>query len=216
MVVNKLLTKVNFTKQKSPRKIKYIVIHYVGATGGARNNCIYYENVYRGASAHYFIGHANENASIWQCVEDNDVAWHCGAKKYYHNECRNSNSIGIELCCHKDSKGNWYFDKETLDMAVEFVKEKMKEYHIPIENVVRHYDVTHKICPKPFVDSEKDWINFKRRLTMKEFTDAKEALEYLIKKGRISDKDYWLKTLDVVKQQEWIFIKWANDVMKVE
>lgn len=51
---------------------------------------------------------------------------------------------------------------------------------------------------------------------MKEFTDAKEALEYLIEKGRISDKDYWLKTLEVVKQQEWIFIKWANDVMKVE
>ena len=217
MLVNKLLTKVNFTKYSGIRQIKYIVIHYVGATGGAKNNCVHFYDTYIGASAHYFVGHASENAEIWQCVDDNDIAWHCGLTTglYKHKYCRNKNSIGIELCCHKDSSGNWYFDKETEQMAIALARAKMKEYNIPIENVIRHYDVTGKNCPQPYVKDKALWEKFKEALVVKEFTTVDEALNYLVERGRIGDKDYWLKTLDVVKQQEWVFIKWANDLAKV-
>lgn len=166
MLINKLLTKINF-RAASNRQIKYIVIHYVGATGGAKDNCLYFEKEYRGASAHYFVGHKGE---VWQCVEDKDVSWHCGADSYKHPEARNDNSIGIELCCRKDAKGNWYFEDATYTTAIELVKELMAKYNVPISNVIRHYDVTGKVCPEPFVSNKGKytWTGFKNALTAKE------------------------------------------------
>lgn len=159
MVINKLLTKANFKKGNN-RKIKYIVIHYVGAEGGAEANCKYFERFYRGASAHYFIGH---NGEVWQCVEDSNIAWHCGAVKYKHKECRNDNSIGIEMCCRKGS--NWYFEQATITSTIGLVKELMAKHNIPIENVIRHFDVTGKKCPEPYVRNNEDWEKFKAQLT---------------------------------------------------
>lgn len=117
MKINKLLTKVNY-KKATNRKIEYIVIHYVGATGGAEANCKYFHSIYRGVSAHYFVGHSGE---IWQCVEDSNISWHCGAVSYKHKYCRNSNSIGIELCCRK-SGSKWYFEDATVNAAIELTK----------------------------------------------------------------------------------------------
>jgi N-acetyl-anhydromuramyl-L-alanine amidase AmpD len=160
MEITKKLTKVNFQDKNSTKRIKYIVIHYVGATGGAKANCDYFYSEYRGVSAHYFVGHKGE---IWQCVDDADIAWHCGGKKYVHKYCRNSNSIGIEMCCRKDAKGNWYFEDATVKSTVELVQYLMKKYNIKIENVIRHYDVTGKKCPEPYVN-EARWANFKNML----------------------------------------------------
>lgn len=161
MIINKLLSLINFTKGNN-RKIKYLVVHYVGAEGGARDNCRYFEKFYRGASAHYFVGHAGE---VWQCVEDKDIAWHCGAKTYKHPEARNENSIGIEMCCRKRA-GNWYFEDATVSSTIGLVKELMAKYNIPEENVIRHYDVMGKICPAPYVynNTKHTWDNFKKAL----------------------------------------------------
>lgn len=175
MNINKKITKVNYQKGNN-RKIKYIVIHYVGATGGAEANCNYFQNFYRAASAHYFVGHQGE---VWQCVEDKDIAWHCGALKYKHNECRNANSIGIEMCCRKS--GNWYFEPKTIASTIDLVKELMARYNIPKENVIRHYDVTGKQCPEPYVRNIADWNSFKAQLvsTSKPTTAAKKTTEEL-------------------------------------
>ena len=78
-VINKLLTPYNFTDKNSTARVKYIVIHYVGALGGAKANCQYYAGRYIGASAHFFVGFDGE---IWQAVETEDIAWHCGANSY--------------------------------------------------------------------------------------------------------------------------------------
>jgi N-acetyl-anhydromuramyl-L-alanine amidase AmpD len=51
----------------------------VGALGGAKENCDYYAGGDRKALAHYFVGF---DGSIWQSVEDKDIAFHCGADKY--------------------------------------------------------------------------------------------------------------------------------------
>lgn len=161
MEINKLLTKVNY-RQGRNKLNKYIVIHYVGATGGAEANCRYFLSNYRGASAHYFVGHAGE---VWQCVEDKNIAWHCGAARYKHAYCRNENSIGIELCCKKNVSNNtWYFEEETVKAAIELTKELMAKYNIPIGNVIRHYDVTGKVCPEPYVRDSAAWETFKANL----------------------------------------------------
>lgn len=144
--------------------VSFLVFHYVGATGGAEANARYYGRTPGiGASAHYFVGHESEGAAIWQSVPEGDTAWHCGAKSYRHPTCRNANSIGIEMCCHQDAKGNWYIDEATLAAAAELGRDIMARYGIPMENVLRHYDVTGKLCPRPLIEENK-WTAFKARL----------------------------------------------------
>lgn len=146
--------------------VSYLVIHYVGASGGALNNVRYYGRTAEiQASAHYFVGHASEGAAVYASVAETDTAWHVGARKYVHPTCRNYNSIGIELCCHQDGAGLWYFDPETVEQGAALAREIMARYGIPLERVVRHYDVTGKICPAPFVRDPVAWENFKRKLT---------------------------------------------------
>ena len=96
------------------RTIDYIVFHYTGnAKDTAIANANYFMGANRNASAHYFV----DDISIYQSVDANDKAWHCGTKNtYYHNYCRNSNSIGIEMCC---TAGNYRVSDKTLENAAQ-------------------------------------------------------------------------------------------------
>lgn len=155
----------NYGKGRT-QPVRYLVIHYVGATGGARDNAYYYHSCRVEASAHYFVGHGSEGAAVYASVPEGDTAWHCGRAdgNYVHPECRNANSIGIELCCHRDKAGAWYFDAQTVDKAVALALDIMARYGIPVGRVVRHYDVTGKRCPGPWVDDPAAWAAFKARL----------------------------------------------------
>lgn len=172
--INKKISKLNFTNSnRSKKQIKYLVKHYVGATGGAKANADFFYHTYRGASAHFFVGHDGE---IWQVVEENDTAWHCGASSYKHKECRNSNSIGIELCVKKDKNGTWYYTKATEKAAIELFAYLMGKYEIDSSHVLRHYDVTGKICGEPDVRKEEStWKEFKQAL--KQYDADKEEEE---------------------------------------
>lgn len=156
----------NFTRGRA-EAIRYLVIHYVGATGGAKANARYYGSTPGiGASAHYFVGHGSEGGDIYASVSEGDTALHCGRTdgRYRHPECRNANSIGIELCCHKREDGTWYFDPETLEAGAELARDIMGRYKIPLDHVLRHYDVTGKVCPEPFVRDAGAWAEFRNRL----------------------------------------------------
>jgi N-acetyl-anhydromuramyl-L-alanine amidase AmpD len=162
----------NFTPYKG-RKITFIVIHYTGGTGTARANAKYYhDSADIGASAHYFVGHASEDGKIYRSVKDEDKAWHCGTPSgVYYSECRNTNSIGIEVACHNDTADktatskSWYFDTVTVDRLVELVRALMDKYYIDAAHVIRHYDVTRKLCPAMWVHDAAAWAKFKARLT---------------------------------------------------
>lgn len=207
---NRLITKTN-RKIRTDKKNEYIVIHYVGAVSSAKNNAKYFEKEWRGASAHYFV---DEN-SIWQVVEDKDDAWHIGTKKGYNNGARNWNSIGIELCCKNN--GNWYFEPQTIDNAVWLTKTLMKKYNIPIQNIYTHYQCTGKVCPEPFVRDQKQWQDFLSKLEEQEmFVDEEKALDYLVEKNHISNKEYWQKALAVTKNLNFLIIKYANTVRELE
>lgn len=180
MIINKLISNYNF-KVGTEKRIKYIVIHYVGALGDARANAKYYASGDKKASAHYFVGHAGD---VWQSVEDRNIAWHCGSLSYVHKECRNANSIGIEMCVRKTNKSSlsasdkdWYFEQATVDSTIELVKELMVKYNIDADHVVRHYDVTGKICPNPYVYnlSNHTWTQFKAALVNNIATEDKPA-----------------------------------------
>ncbi len=165
----------NYTKgRKQP--IKYIVVHYTANDGDtARNNGNYFSQPNRNASAHYFV---DENEII-QSVEDTDTAWHCGAKSYKHPKCRNDNSVGIEMCSEKDDKGQYYINQATQNRTIRLIKVLMGKYNIPIENVLRHYDVTGKICPEPFVRNQVQWLDFKKMLNEQKEGGADMIYNYM-------------------------------------
>ena len=171
MQIKQYLTPYNHNSGTVDR-IKYLVIHYVGATGGAQANCKYYAEADRSASAHYYV---DFDGSVWQSVEDKNIAWHCGAKSYVHAECRNANSIGIEMCvrnkCDQSSTSkDWYFEDATVQTAIALTKELMAKYGIAADHVIRHYDVTGKICPNPYVynHTQHTWEAFKAALVLEE------------------------------------------------
>lgn len=144
----------NFTPARSAA-VRYVVVHYTGNKGDtAKNNADYFaNNSGLEASAHYFV---DEN-EIWRSVPEEDTAWHCGSKAYVHPECRNANSIGVEVCMW-DKQGN--VRQGSIDRAALLVRELMEKYDIDVEHVVRHYDVTGKKCPAPMVEDETLWSGF--------------------------------------------------------
>lgn len=155
------------------QKIKYIVIHYTAGDGDtAQGNGSYFRNNRVQASAHWFV----DDTEAVLSVEEHFIAWHCGGSAYVHPECRNGNSIGVELCSRKDADGLYYFTQETVANAVTLVRELMKKYNVPPENVIRHYDVTGKICPAPFVGAGYDqWNEFKEEISMKRYDKLEDV-----------------------------------------
>ena len=156
----------NYGGTRNPYNIKYIVIHYTANDGDSDEaNANYFKGII-GASAHYFV----DNDSITQSVEDLSIAYSVGGKKLkggggsLHNIVTNSNSISIELC-DSVKNGKSDFTENTLKQASELVKMLMDKYNIPLDKVVRHHDVTGKICPKPFVEDINAWNSFKNRIS---------------------------------------------------
>lgn len=163
-----LITKINKTKRSTPMsKNGYIVVHFVGAVSSAKNNAMYFYDKDRQASAHYFV----DDNEIWQIVRTkNYSAWHCGGSRIstkgckYFGKCKNDNSIGIEMCCKKDSNGNLYISDKTIERTAKLVKWIMQSYGIPASHVIRHFDVTGKSCPGGYTTAAK-WKTLKTKLT---------------------------------------------------
>jgi N-acetylmuramoyl-L-alanine amidase CwlA len=203
--IKKNLTTINYTSGSGTSRIKYIVVHYTASPGDtALGETQYFKSVNRNASAHYFV----DDTSIYQCVEDKDISWHCGGGRQssmggaYYGLCKNSNSIGIEMCCKKRSTAtklatdtDWYITDATLKNTKELVEYLMQKYNIPKENVIRHYDVTGKYCPNPMMinnEASDQWAKFKDSLGKEEikmFADVKkddyayEHIEKLLRAG---------------------------------
>lgn len=157
--------------------IQWIVVHYTANDGDtSMNNANYFQGAGRKASAHYFV---DEN-SVTQSVHDTDTAWHCGSETgYYYNSCRNSNSIGVEMCSDVIG-GKFVLTEQTVARTVDLVRMLMQKYNIPVSRVCRHYDVTHKQCPEPWVRNPQMWEDFKKRLTKKEDEEVVETKTVLV------------------------------------
>lgn len=171
---------IAYNKSNRYEKVKYIVIHDTGnkskgADAPAHFN--YFNTGNRNASADFFVDDK-------QALQVNDYnkfyTWHCGDGKG-RNGITNSNSVGVEICVNGDGD----FEKAKKN-AQTLVKRLMKELDIPIDRVVRHFDVSGKNCPQSF--SASDWGNFKKGLA-EELTDIDEIVAELAQRGIVTDKD---------------------------
>lgn len=154
-----LLTPNEYSRPQIPlEKVNGIVVHYVAnPCSTALENRNYFEGLKdqtgsktTSVSSHFVIGLEGE---VVQCVPLNEVA--------YASNNRNSDTISIE-CCHPDDSGE--FTSATYESLVRLTRWLMEEYGLDTSQVIRHYDVTGKLCPKAFVERPEAWEQFQADL----------------------------------------------------
>lgn len=137
-------------------KITGIVVHYTANPGStAMDNRNYFEGLKDShetkASSNFVVGLEGE---IVQCVPTWEVA--------YASNSRNIDTVSIE-CCHPDETGR--FNDDTYRSMVKLCAWLCMKFDLTSEDVIRHYDVTGKNCPKYFVENEDAFAAFRNDIT---------------------------------------------------
>ena len=132
----------------STHKLTGIVIHYTAEPGvTAKERRDYYEGLAEShaarASVNYIVGLEGE---VIVCVPPGEVA--------YASNDRNLDTISVEYC-HADESGA--VSEATYRSMVELIRQLCEKHSIAPENVIRHYDVTGKLCPKYYVEDQAAW-----------------------------------------------------------
>ena len=170
----------------SSRVVEFIVIHYTGnKKDTAKNNATFFHNGARKSSANYFM----DEAECYQSVALNNAAWAVGGTSVYkHADCRNKNSISIEMCC----SGNSIVSEKTINNTAYLCAELCKYIGITADTVdifvLRHYDVWDKQCPAQWAtENSAGWTTFKEKvkailrneegLTMEQYNELKNLIE---------------------------------------
>ena len=143
---------------KSPgRAIKYLAIHYTAGSGSGKGRARAVKNVFesRKASADFAV-------DDFECVQFNpDIGnyycWAVGDPKQAGAtviDGNNKNTISIEICSTLTAgtyavpnHDGWKLTDAAVANAVKLAKILMRKYNIPLERVVRHYDISGKLCP---------------------------------------------------------------------
>ena len=135
-------------------EIRGVVIHYVGNPGTtAQANRNYFESLSSGetgtyASSHFIVGLEGE---VIQCIPLTEIS--------YASNDRNDDTVSIEVC-HPDETGE--FSDVTYRRVVELTAWLCRTFRLdPETDVLRHYDVSGKICPRFFVDDPEAWDAFR-------------------------------------------------------
>lgn len=146
----------------SSRPLKYIAIHYTAGGNSRRGAAMANRNAFlsRNASADFVV----DDEQIVQVNPDirNYYCWAVGDKKNtssgggsLYGIATNKNTISIEICSNLrtgttaaiPNHEGWSFTDKALDRALRLVRYLMRVYGIPKSNVIRHYDVSGKLCP---------------------------------------------------------------------
>lgn len=160
MEINKLITPFNRTIGREGHEVEWIVLHFTELEKeGAKRMAYVSATNHFNWSEHFFV----DSCSIWQSVELEDTAWHVGDEPSLNslNGCTNKNSIGIAMCW-SSYKRRYAANNITERNAEKLVIELLKKY--PKAKVCRHYDVSGKICPKPWVENPSIWDNFIKKV----------------------------------------------------
>lgn len=144
-------------------RVTAIIIHWTANTrkgAGAMANRNYFNSSPKTpdgklifASAHYCV----DSTSIVQCLPEDEVAYHVGSSKPYkpeglrimgNSKSPNNVTVGIEMCVNED--GNFTI---TRSQTIELTRYLAQKYNISKQNVLRHFDITGKDCPKMMLDN---------------------------------------------------------------
>ncbi|NSF56312.1 N-acetylmuramoyl-L-alanine amidase [Blautia massiliensis] len=158
-----LLTPNSYSRpQISIEQVNYIAIHYTANPGStAVSNRNYFENLAttqdNKVSSHFVVGLEGE---VVQCIPTSEIS--------YATNSRNVDTISIE-CCHPDETGQ--FNTATYDSVVKLTAWLCTRFGLTSDQVIRHYDVTGKDCPKYYVENPDAWIQMKSDIAAQIQTD---------------------------------------------
>ena len=151
---------VHITPSKG-RSIRYLAIHFTAGSSSIGGRAMNVKRTFETspASADFCV----DDRDIVQFNPDikNNYCWAVGDKRQItggaslNGIASNKNTISIEICSSCKSgysvananHEGWYFTEAAINNAVKLAKILMKTYNIPVERVVRHYDITGKLCP---------------------------------------------------------------------
>lgn len=194
-------TNSNHTSYLKDRKIEYIVVHYTAGTSstpGSAKNVI--DSIYINGNTDVSADYTIDQGGVYSYNPDpkNRYTWHCGGSlnsEYasygggaHYGKCTNKNSVGIEVCSDNNSgyveyanTSDWSYSRQCITLLTELVKYLMQKYNIDINHVIRHFDVTGKLCPgivgwntgplytrngsKNGKNNESQWLTFKQSLS---------------------------------------------------
>lgn len=141
----------------SRRKINNIVLHYVANPGSsAEGNRNYFDSLAdqdsqkggTSTSSHFIVGLEGE---VIQCIPINEIA--------YANAPRNEDTLSIEVC-HPDDTGK--YSDATYESVVRLTAWLCTQLKLKSSDVVRHYDINGKLCPKYYVEHEEEWKQLRK------------------------------------------------------
>lgn len=152
---NYIVPNVYSRSQMKLKKVKGIVVHYVANPGStAQENRDYFEGLKdthtTKASSHFIIGLKGE---IIQCIPLDEIS--------YASNQRNKDTVSIE-CCHPGEDGR--FNDQTYQSLVQLAAWLCDTYGLSSADVIRHYDVTGKLCPIYYVKNEGAWNKLRRKI----------------------------------------------------
>ena len=134
--------------------VRDLAVHYVANPGtSAQANRNYFAGSESETSAHFIVGLEGE---VILCVPLDE-------KSSATNE-RNRDTISIEVC-HPDATGQ--FSEVTRASLVRLLVWLCEEYDLDENNLIRHYDVTGKMCPLYYVEHEDAWQALKEDVAKK-------------------------------------------------
>ncbi|QKE74778.1 hypothetical protein HPK19_19455 [Arthrobacter citreus] len=181
---NEFIPKNKYTRPGTLIKdVLKIVIHWTGNPGAPAKNHVKYFGVtlpaqsklleqqgkkYTAASAHIF-GDKEESVCI---IPLNEVAYHAndvqkhnddgstyrGVKEIAPNA--NLHTLSYEMCVEEDGT----IHPDTIKRAIADVAALCKTYKLIEKDIVRHFDVTKKDCPSPFVNDPFKFEDFKKQV----------------------------------------------------
>jgi len=178
-----LITENMFSRPGMPRALTLgAVWHYTGKAGQARERVGRFFELLKnqdpsdGKLDHY--GSAPlivDRTGVSRTMDITEVAYHCGgtytplikgrlpswcvsnADKYH---TPNMVLIGIEMCIEP----NGSIATETFDRAADLGAWLTHVFNFAVESHYRHFDITGKLCPKPWVDDPSEWDRFRREI----------------------------------------------------
>ena len=178
-ITDSLIPKNKYNRPGTKSTPKRICVHYTGDCGATAEQLTkYWQNVAAGVfkdkpwswtSAQYIVG---LNGEVVRCIPDNEIA--------YAAANQNADTIHIEVC-YKQKSGA--FEEKSIVALGELVRSLMKKYAIPAGKVVRHYDLTGKLCPAYYVD-EARWAALHERIT----SESKSSALYRVQVGAFSSR----------------------------
>lgn len=183
---------IHYTQNDNPGATDTMNVKYIGRKYVKKDGKSFEADgltPFRFGSAHVFC----DMDSVTEAIPLDEVAWGCGDKNYKGGYQRiaekvfkrrqNFETISVEICNNdaiKNSSEDW---DRAVSNALQWCVTFLQQYNLKVDFtgslypqaveeapetgkilLLRHYDITGKICPKPFVDQQKDWEMFVKEI----------------------------------------------------